>query len=225
MSHNKLKIGTATQDSAGALSVDLNDLSNVDVSGVADGSALRYVGSEWVDSASVASPYATGGYAAGWSTYTSGGGNSYTATGGLNSYRTFDVTNWENTSSDVQITFGGLDLDRGTEGGTVPSATRFSRIILDEGKYLLIATTYARSSSSANWVEWQWQDTSTSAVLGPRWRQYGTAQKNIAQGYGYVEVGAGTTRTCDIRCVAINGSMADAPHNLQDDIISAIQIG
>jgi hypothetical protein len=223
MSHNKLKIGTATQDSTGALSVDLNDLSNVDVSGVQEGSALRFVDAEWTHAPSVSETYATSGYASGWSTYQSGGGNSYTATGALNSYRTFDINNWEDLN--CQITFGGLDLDRGTEGGTVPSATRFSRIILDEGKYLLIATTYARSSNSANWVEWQWQDTSTSAVLGPRWRQYGTAQKNIAQGYGYVEVGSGTTRTCDIRCVAINGSMADAPHNYQDDIISAIQIG
>lgn len=225
MSHNKTTIGTATPDATGAIAVALNDLSNVDVSAASDGSALRYVSAQWTHAPSVSSTYETAGYAAGWSTYTTGGGNSYTATGALNSYRTFDVTNWENTSSSVQITFGGLDLDRGTEGGTTPSATRFSRIILDEGKYLLIATTYARSSSSANWVEWQWRDTNTSAILGPRWRQYGTAQKNIAQGFGYVEVSAGTTRTCDIRCVAINGSMADAPHNFQDDIISAIQVG
>jgi len=225
MSHNKIKIGTATQDSAGALSVSLNDLSNVDVSGVSDGSALRYVDAEWTHAPNVSAVYETAGYAAGWSTYTSGGGNSYTATGNLNSYRTFDSTNWEDTSESVQITFGGLDLDRGTEGGTIPSATRFSRVILDEGKYLLIATTYARSSNSANWVEWQWRDLNTNAVLGPRWRQYGTAQKNIAQGFGYVEVSAGTTRTCDIRCVAINGSMADAPHNFQDDLFSAFQIG
>ena len=123
MSHNKIKIGTATPDATGVIAVELNDLSNVDVSGASDGSALRYVSAEWTHAPSVSASYATAGYAAGWSTYTSGGGNSYTATGALNSYRTFDVTNWEDTSSSVQITFGGLDLDRGTEGGTIPSAT------------------------------------------------------------------------------------------------------
>lgn len=224
MSHNKTTIGTATPDATGAIAVGLNDLSNVDVSAASDGSALRFVSAQWTHAPSVSTGYATAGYAAGWSTITVQG-SSYTATGSLNSYRTHDSTNWEDTTDDCQITFGGLDLDRGTQGGVIPSQTRFSRVVLDEGKYLLIATTFAYATTSSNWIEFQWRDLNTNATLGPRWRQYGGAQKDVGQGFGYVEVSAGTTRTCDIRVVAINGSMADGPHNYQDDIISAIQIG
>lgn len=224
MSHNKTTIGTATPDANGAIAVALNDLSDVDVSVASDGSALRYVSGQWTHAPSVSTSYTTEGYAAGWSTGTASG-SSYTATGSLNSYRTHDFSSWEDTTDDCQITFGGLDLDRGTQGGSVPTQTRFSRIVLDEGKYLLIATTLAYSTTSSNWIEFQWRDLNTNAILGPRWRQYGGAQKDIGQGFGYVEVSAGTTRTCDIRVVAISGSMADGPHNYQDDIISAIQVG
>lgn len=224
MSHNKIKIGTAAPNPSGVLNLSLNDLSNINVSSASDGSVLRYVGSQWTHAPSIASAYTTEGYASGWSTVTAGG-SSYTATGALNSYRTHDVTNWEDTTDDCQITFGGLDLDRGTQGGSIPSQTRFSRIILDEGKYLLVATTFAYATTSSNWIEFQWRDLNTNAILGPRWRQYGGAQKDVGQGLGYVEVAKDTTRTCDIRVVAINGSMADGPHNYKDDIIAAIQIG
>lgn len=225
MSHLKVKIGTAEPDKNGAVSVSLGDLDDVTIAGgVANNSGLRYVNNTWQD-AEVVTGYEAAGYAAGWSTNTSGSAtNSYTSTGSLNSYRTHDAANWENTSNSTQITAGGLDLDRGTEGGVTPTQTRFSRIVLDVGKYLLLATTMARSTNSNNYVEFQFRDTNTNTELGPRWRQYGAASKEIGRGIGYCEVSSGT-RTVDIRVVAHSGTMYDNPHNFQDDLIAAIQIG
>jgi hypothetical protein len=224
MSHNKYKVGTATVNRDGELNIELSDLSNVTTSSKIEGSPIRSLSSTWTAVASVSAEYATDGYAAGWSTKTGGSSSAYTSTGALNSYRTHTGANWEDTSSNTQITFGGLDLDRGTEGGSIPTATRFSRIILDEGKYFLIGQTMVRGSSSSAYIELQWQDTDTSAVLGPRWRQYGAAAMRIGRGYGYVEVGAGTTRTVDMRVVATSGTMYDNPHNSRDDLIMAIQV-
>jgi hypothetical protein len=224
MSNNQLKIGNQSPDRQGAVSVELSHLSNVSLTSLVDQHVLKYSGGSWFNATSAASAYVAAGYAAGWSTNTTGSAtNAYTNTGSLNSYRTHDSTNWEGTDS--QITHGGLDLDRGTEGGVIPTQTRFSRIILDEGKYLLLGTTMANGSSSGQYIEFQWQDTSTSAVLGPRWRQYGNAAKDLSRGIGYVEVSSGTTRTVDMRVVARSGSMYDNPHNFKDDIIMAIQVG
>ena len=47
MSHNKLKIGTATPDASGDLSVALNDLSDVSASSPSDGQALIYASGAW----------------------------------------------------------------------------------------------------------------------------------------------------------------------------------
>ena len=225
MSHNEIKVNNVKPDVTGNISLSLSNISDINISSVANQNVLKFDSSNWVNVLRSAT-FETTGYAAGWSTYSGGSAtNSYTSTGTLNSYRTHDVTDWEDTNSDVQITSGGLDLDRGSEGGVIPTQTRFSRIVLDEGKYLLIGQTMARSSTSANWVEFQWQDISTSAVLGPRWRQYGSAAKEIGRGVGYVEVGSGATRTVDIRVVAHNGTMYDNPHNVKDDILMAIQVG
>ena len=225
MSHNEIKVNNVKPDKTGNISLDLNNISDVNISSADDQHVLKYDNSNWVNVLRSAT-FETTGYAAGWSTYAGGSQSStYTSTGTLNSYRTHDLGNWENTSSTVQISAGGLDLDRGTRGGVIPTQTRFSRIVLDEGKYLLIATTQASSSNSSNWVEFQWRDTSSDAILGPRWRQYGTAAKKIGRGVGYVEVGSGATKTVDVRVVAHNGTMYDSPHNVKNDILMAIQVG
>jgi hypothetical protein len=50
MSHNKLKIGTATPDASSDLSVALSDLSDVTITSVSSGQALEYNGAAWVNS-------------------------------------------------------------------------------------------------------------------------------------------------------------------------------
>lgn len=224
MSHNLNKVQSQKPSRIGNIALALGQLTNV--SGVAplNGQALKFVGANWLGSAPPSGgTFIAGGYAAGWSEYTSGGGSSYTSSGALDSYRTHTAVNWsEANANNSRIQAGGCSITRVTHGGATPSQVRFSRLILDEGKYLLFASTRSPMSNSSAYVEWQWLDTNTDEELGPRWRQYGSTAAYIGYGIGYIEVTTGT-RTCDVRCRLITGGSDKARSNT--DILGAIQIG
>lgn len=223
MSHNINKLQAQEANRAGVIALALSNLSNVSASSPSPNQVLRFVGSNWIAAAPPAAEYQAGGYAAGWSLYTAGSGSSYTTTGALDSYRTHTAVNWSETNADnSRIQTGGCSITRGTHGGATPTQVRFSKVILDVGKYLLFASTRSPISNSANYIEWQWLDTSTDAELGPRWRQYGSTADDIGYGIGYVEVTSGT-RTCDVRVRARTGGTDQA--RSYTDILGALQIG
>lgn len=223
MSHNVAKIQAQAANRAGVMALALSNLSNVSAGSPSPNQVLRFVSSNWIAAAPPATEYQAGGYAAGWSLYTTSGGSAYTATGALDSYRTHTFANWSETAADTsRIQAGGCSITRTTHGGATPTQVRFSRIILDVGKYLLFASTRSNISTSSNYIEWQWLDTSTDAELGPRWRQYGSTADDIGYGIGYVEVTSGT-RTCDVRVRALTGGTDQA--RSYTDILGALQIG
>lgn len=223
MSHNVAKIQAQAANRAGVMALALSNLSNVSASSPSPNQVLRFVSSNWIAAAPPAQEYQAGGYAAGWSEYTSTSGSAYTATGSLDSYRTHTAINWSETNADLsRIQTGGCSITRTTHGGSTPTQVRFSRLILDVGKYLLFATTRSPISSSANYIEWQWLDTSSDEELSPRWRQYGSTADDVGYGIGYVEVTSGT-RTCDVRVRALTGGTDQA--RSYTDILCALQIG
>ena len=184
---------------------------------------MRFVSSAWIATAPIGAIFNAGGYTAGWSKYDSSAGSSYTPTGALDSYRTHTLLNWGESNADTsRYQNGGCTITRGTHGGATPSQVRFSKVTLDVGKYFLFATTRSVMSSSSQYIEWQWLNTSTDAELGPRWRQTGTSADGVGYGIGYVEVTTGTV-TCDVRVIARTGGNDQA--RSYDDILAAVQIG
>lgn len=223
MSHNTTKVNAEGPSAAGVIAFALSNLSNVSASSPSPNQVLRFVSSNWIAAAPPAAEYQAGGYAAGWSKVTRTSGSSYTSTGALDSYRTHTVDSWSEANADnSRIQTGGCSITRTTHGGLTPTSVRFSRLILDVGKYLLFATTRAPTTNSANYVEWQWLNTSTDAELGPRWRQYGSTADDVGYGIGYVEVTSGTV-TCDVRVMDVTGG-TDAARSY-GDILGALQIG
>lgn len=222
MSHNLSKLNTLSAGRQGAMIQALSNLAGVNAGAPSPDQVLRSISSNWVAAAPPSTTFEAGGYAAGWSEYSAGSGSSYTATGALDSYRTHTFANWSEAAADTsRIQTGGVSITRTTHGGATPSQVRFSRIILDSGKYLLFATTRAAMSSSASYIEWQWLNTATDAELGPRWRQYGNTVHDVGFGIGYIEVS--TSATCDVRVRDLTGGTDQA--NAYSDILAALQIG
>ena len=223
MSHNAQKLNSQEPNIQGVTSQSLNDLADVSITGSLSDKVLKRVGAAWVAASPLAPLFNAGGYAAGHSQYTAGSGSSYTSTGALDSYRTHTLLNWSEANADTsRIQFGGVSITRGTHGGSTPSQVRFSKIVVDPGKYLLLATTRAPISSSSNYIEFQWLNTDTDAALGPRWRQYGSAADDVGYGIGYVECTSGTI-TCDVRVMSNTGGTDQA--RAYGDILAALQIG
>ena len=223
MSHNIQKLQDQGSNRAGVTDLALDHLSNVNASSPSNNQVLKYVSSAWVAASPVSAIFSSGGYAAGWSKYDSGAGSAYTSTGALDSYRTHTLLNWSESNADQsRIQNGGVTITRGTHGGATPTQVRFSKITVDVGKYLLIATTRAPMTSSGSYIEWQWLDTSTDAALGPRWRSDASAADDVSYGIGYIECTTGT-RTCDVRVMARTGGSDQA--RSYDDILAAVQIG
>lgn len=223
MSHNQNKINSQVPNRQGVVSQNLSNLSNVSAASPTSNQVLKWVSSAWIPALPVANIFSAGGYAAGFSKYSSGGGSSYTSSGSLDSYRTHTAVNWsEANADDSRYQHGGVTITRGTHGGSNPTQVRFSKITVDVGKYILFATTRSPISSSSNYIEWQWLNTSTDVALGPKWRQYGSTVDDIGYGIGYVECTSGTI-TCDIRVTANTGGTDAA--RAYGDILAALQIG
>jgi len=223
MSHNQRKLNSQEPNRQGVTNQALADLSDVTASSPTANQVLRWVSSAWLAASPVAPIFSAGGYAAGFSKYTAGTGSSYSSSGSLDSYRTHTAVNWsEATADDSRYQHGGVTITRGTHGGATPTQVRFSKITVDVGKYILFATTRSPISSSSNYIEWQWLNTSTDAALGPKWRQYGSTVDDVGYGIGYVECTSGTI-TCDVRVTANTGGTDAA--RAYGDILAALQIG
>lgn len=222
MSHNKISVANQNPDSSGNISIDLNDLSNVNAS-LNDGYVLKYQSNSW-NASLLSAVFRSGGYAVGWSDATRTNGTTYTSTGALDSYRNFSTKTW-GASGAPKYQYGNITLNRGTHGGVNPTNERYSQVELNaNGKYLLLATTKVNMTSSSSYVEWQWLDFNTDEKLSPINKQYGGTKTRglISFIVGYAEVTSGS-RVCDIRCIGTSGSNNDAATNLAD-IIGAIQL-
>lgn len=223
MSHNLNKVNIIKPGRDGDFSVALNSLSDVNIDSPTAGQVLKWVSSAWVAASPASSIFTSGGYAAGFSKGGGSSGGSYTTTGSLDSYRTHTSENWSEANADnSRYEFGGVSITRGTHGGATPTQVRFSKITVDTGRYLLFATTRSPISSSSNYIEWQWLNTSNDQPLGPKWRQYGSTADGVGYGIGYVHCSSGSI-TCDIRVVSNTGGGDTS--RAYGDILAAIQIG
>ncbi len=222
MSHNTNKLNAQAPNKAGLIALALNNLSNVNAGSPSAGQVLKFVGSQWVPASPPDSNYVANSYAAGWSGYNASVGSSYTTSGALDSYRTHSYVNWSEANADGSRYDKNAEITRGTHGGSTPTQVRFSKIVLNAGRYLLFATTRSPISSSSSYIEWQWLNTSTDDELGPKWRQYGSTADDVGYGVGYIYISSGTA-TCDVRVIARTGG-TDVARD-RGDILGALQIG
>ena len=134
MSHNKISVGSATPDANGNITVGLGDLSDINLSNIAENEVLKYNGTNWINSTAPAGTasyiWVGGSYAKHYGT-TPLGYNVEVPTGGpLYFYTNNEAINTISGSS-LTITDGWLES-----------------ITLPAGSYLLQAQTMMRFQSS-----------------------------------------------------------------------------
>jgi len=141
LSHNKITIGTASPNSAGALSVGLNDLSDVNASSPSSGQTLRYTGSAWQlgNTTTALSLFGVGASQA----YPSGG-NEIAVGEDLHFYGS------AHNGAGVTGTYSGW----------------FNEITLPAGEYVLTAVSGVSMSSSTGSVSYRWYDHTATAHTG-----------------------------------------------------------
>ena len=134
MSHNKQKIGTSEPDISGQITPTLADISDVDVSSVAEGDLLQYVAasSSWSNAnVTTASPYIWIGQ---------GESNAYSNTGETGAISNGDGWYCYDSSPRNSITGATITKISGTDW--------IDYITLPEGFYLIDAQFYAEWSAS-----------------------------------------------------------------------------
>lgn len=164
MSHNKISVGSATPDASGNITIALGDLSDINLSNIAENEVLKYDGANWINSTP---PAGTASYIWVGGNYSEHYGNSplgYNVeipTGGpLYFYTNNEAVNTISGSS-LTITNGWLES-----------------ITLPPGNYLLQAQTMLRFQSSG-YMSYCFQDSA-----GNRISQYGVVGDSRGLTYG-----------------------------------------
>lgn len=141
MSHNKIKVGTAEPDRAGDVSLSINNLSDVDTTGVASGQYLSYDGADWGPTDSPA------GSIPGIIFVGEGATSNYSGSGASG------VT----TSDDIE--FYATSPGNTITSATITSASNWvSSITLPAGKYRLTAVAGLELSASSGLLEYRWHN-------------------------------------------------------------------
>ena len=141
MGHNKIKVGTAEPDRIGDVALSINDLSDVDTSGAANGQFLSYDGTDWGPTDSPA------GSVPGVIFVGEGATSNYSGSGAGG------VT----TSDDIE--FYATSAGNTITGATITSASNWvSAVALPAGKYRLTAVAALELSASSGLLEYRWHN-------------------------------------------------------------------
>lgn len=147
MSHNKLKIGTAEPDRVGDVSLSINNLSDVDTTGVISGQYLSYDGVDWgpTDSPAGSIP-----------------GIIFVGEGATSNYSGSSASG---VAVNDDIEFYATSPGNTITGATVTSASNWvSSITLPAGKFRLTAVVGLELSASSGLLEYRWHN--GSAFVG-----------------------------------------------------------
>jgi len=217
MSHNKVKVGGQSPDSSGSISVDLNHLSDVNVSTASNGTLVKYdsgwgfgvPGFDTTDFVLLASNQTTGGVTA-----------------------TYNTTTTNSILSDSRASGYGQAETKGTatqfthlyQSGTTFSGGQNKRYsgfeLTANSKFLLIFTHTARFANSSGLTVVQWLDENDN-TLGPQieLKDGGRGSKKL---FGYIETGATTVKVFPT-CISTTQHRRSSFNN--GDSWQAIKIG
>ena len=151
MSHNKIKVAGQDPSSSGDITLEINNLSDIDTSGVSSGNMLGYNGSSFVPTGSTGTGIElhagifqfAGGY---------GAGGYYFA---INDY---SIIRKNTTSARLYSSTGSNNIFNNASSGNSPvgtSAWTESIDIPTAGTYLCIAGAHCRTGTN---VTWQWEN-------------------------------------------------------------------
>lgn len=176
MSHNKIKVGTATPNRIGDITLQLNNLSDVDTTGVADGKYLAYDGVNWgaVDVGTPGALFVGEGATANYS----GSGASGVA-----------------VSDDIR--FYATSPGNTISGASITSASNWiSSITLPIGKFRLTAVAGLELSASSGLLEYRWHN--GTSLIGATGNAGYTDDRVGNPCVVYVELASSTTFTVRI---------------------------
>jgi len=151
MSHNKIKVAGQNAGSSGDITLEINNLSDVDTSGVSSGDMLSYTGSSFVAAGNANSGLSlhagifqySGGYGAGGYYF------------GVNDY---SILRKQTNSARLYSSTGNTNIFNNASSGNSPvgtSAWTESIDIPTAGTYLCIAGTHCTTGTN---VTWQWEN-------------------------------------------------------------------
>lgn len=209
MSHNKTTVGGQSPDSAGEISIALNDLS--DVSGSpSTGDALVYGGANWAPTAPTGDAATTLPYS-GYNEYDAYvGGAKYFST---SDYAMFSHYRWRNN-----MIGGPYTASFWVDATDPPSANTNTKWVmaydLPSGLWLIDCTPNFTFSSSTDYVDLAWFDTSGNQYSSlVRFQEGRPSPANV---WAVVDVSAPTR--VYLKCVVVSGSISqardDTPRNI-----------
>lgn len=148
MSHNKVKIGSATPDRVSDLSVALGDLNNVSESNLQNGDYLIYDNSQWTNTTS--SPDYNGVIFVG-----EGASQNYSASGA------------SGVSVGDDIEFYSSSITNTISGATITSSSGWvSSITLPSGYFKLYAVVGLELTNSSGLLEYRWKSSTLIGTTG-----------------------------------------------------------
>ena len=216
MSHNKIKVAGQSPNSSSEISVQLNNLSDVNVTSATNGTLLKYVTSEWVGG----NPgFETTDYVLAASNKTTGSVSTVYDTVSANSITT-DSRNsgYGRAETKGSASIYGTEFQSGTSSS---NSLRYNGFTLPaNAKFLLILVHVARFNNSAGQTVLQWMDENDN-TLGPQ-IQVKDGDRGSKKLFGYIETG-GTSVEVFPTCIDTNNHKRQ--NKSDGDSWQAVRIG